>query len=259
MYETIQGNGIVEKYIQKFDAKFYMIKHNGYYGFFLISPKGTYICAGGRLKKIDKSFDLKRLNDEFLNMVGKYLYILFPYRSAQEKLFNAVKDFGGKGTIHGCIIDIDFCNHIMLNPIDGSISYYYSPEFGIIELYDDILTLLEKHNPELAVQYEEALQHANGQLMPQLTYTGSNAIQKIDIKNSVYTISNRINQLQRLFDKKILRDWNNDLLSRKDVGSMIICNKVPGQPLTPTQEAILDAMKDRPVEPDEDCLEITPE
>ena len=95
--------------------------------------------------------------------------------------------------------------------------------------------------------------------MPQLTYTGSNAIQKIDIKNSVYTISNRINQLQRLFDKKILRDWNNDLLSRKDVGSMIICNKVPGQPLTPTQEAILDAMKDRPVEPDEDCLEITPE
>lgn len=35
---------------------------------------------------------------------------------------------------------------------------------------------------------------------------------QIDIKNSIYAISNRMNQLQRLFDKKILRDWNEELL-----------------------------------------------
>ena len=39
---------------------------------------------------------------------------------------------------------------------------------------------------------------------------------KIDIKNSVYALSNRLNQIQRLFDSKILRDWNEELLHKQD-------------------------------------------
>ena len=31
---------------------------------------------------------------------------------------------------------------------------------------------------------------------------------KIDIKNSVYSISNYMRQIQRLFDSNILREWN---------------------------------------------------
>ena len=33
---------------------------------------------------------------------------------------------------------------------------------------------------------------------------------KIDIKNSIYTLSKRINQLQRLFDSNVLREWNDE-------------------------------------------------
>ena len=36
---------------------------------------------------------------------------------------------------------------------------------------------------------------------------------KIDIKNSVYSISNYMRQIQRLFDSNILRDWNEDIVS----------------------------------------------
>lgn len=36
---------------------------------------------------------------------------------------------------------------------------------------------------------------------------------KIDIKNSVYSISNYMRQIQRLFDSNILRDWNEDIIS----------------------------------------------
>ena len=35
---------------------------------------------------------------------------------------------------------------------------------------------------------------------------------KIDIKNSVYSISNYMRQIQRLFDSNILRDWNEDII-----------------------------------------------
>ena len=38
-------------------------------------------------------------------------------------------------------------------------------------------------------------------------------ISKIDIKNSVYSISNYMRQIQRLFDSNILRDWNEDIIS----------------------------------------------
>ena len=36
---------------------------------------------------------------------------------------------------------------------------------------------------------------------------------KIDIENSVYSISNYMRQIQRLFDSNILRDWNEDIIS----------------------------------------------
>ena len=42
-------------------------------------------------------------------------------------------------------------------------------------------------------------------------------LEKIDIKNSPYAFSIRMNQLQRLFDKKVLRDWNEDLLHKTDI------------------------------------------
>ena len=210
MKEHIEGNGLVEREIRTNNARFYMIKHSGYYGFFLVSSKGTYICAGGRIKKISKSPDIEQFHADFSRMIKQYMRILSPYRNAQEQLSEAVRSFGGDGTIHGCIIDIDFYNHIMLNPSDGAITYYYSPEFGQVEIYNDLMSLLENHNDALAAQYRKLLRSSDHEIMSQPSTT---ELIQIDIKNSVYAVSNRMNQLQRLFDKKILRDWNDDLLS----------------------------------------------
>jgi len=38
-------------------------------------------------------------------------------------------------------------------------------------------------------------------------------LHKKRIKNSVYSISNYMRQIQRLFDSNILRDWNEDIIS----------------------------------------------
>lgn len=214
MNEHIQGNGLVEHQIQTNGAKFYMIKHKGYYGFFMVAPKGTYICSGGRIKKISKSTDIKQFDTDFLDMVEKYLKILSPYRNAQEQIAKIVKSFGGEGKIHGCIIDIDFFNHIMLNPSDGSMTYYYSPIFGMVQTYNNLLNLLDDHNKILAEQYRKQLKSADSEQISEKQIACITDIVKIDIKNSVYAVSNRINQIQRLFDKKILRDWNDELLLR---------------------------------------------
>lgn len=212
MNEHITGNGLVEHQLKTQDAHFYMIKHKGYYGFFLVSPKGAYICAGGRIKKISECNEIERFDADFLHMIKTYMGALSPYRYAQEQISESIKSFGGEGTIHGCIIDIDFFNHVMLNPSDGSITYYSSPMFGAVQIYSSLMALLDNHNKTLADQCRKQLKSPENMLLPEAQIKRVGEIVKIDIKNSVYAISNRINQLQRLFDKKILRDWNENLL-----------------------------------------------
>ena len=45
-------------------------------------------------------------------MIEKYIVALTPLRKAQEKLSAYIKSFGGDGSIHGTIVDIDFENSI---------------------------------------------------------------------------------------------------------------------------------------------------
>lgn len=212
--ENIKGNGQVEKIVKKDDAGFYMIKHNNFYGFFLISSKASYVCAGGRIKKTKKYRTIDEFDKDFLVMVSQYLKIMSPYRRIQEEISRHVKSLGGSGKIHGSIVDIDFYNHIMINPIDGKITYYYSPVYGEIETFKTLKALLEKHNKEMVEQYIKYYDSSVKLITPDNEYDELSEIIKIDIKNSVYTYSNKINQIQRLFEKKILRDWNDDLLSQ---------------------------------------------
>ena len=215
MGDRIKGNGIVDYQLKTSNAKFYMIKHNGYYGFFLLNHKGAYICAGGRITKISNCNDIEYYNEKFLQMIEKYIQIMSPYRYAQEKIAKQVRSFGGDGKIHGCIIDIDFFSHIMLNPHDGTVTYYYSPMFGAVQSYDTILALLEAHNEDMATKYRKLLEtkgDSNTAVTVNVESNKPSTLVKIDIKNSLYSVSGKINQLQRLFDKKILRDWNENIL-----------------------------------------------
>lgn len=50
--------------------------------------------------------------------------------------FKALKKLGFEGTIHGLIVDINDTNHIMVNPTDGSITFYYSPDFGFVKTFE---------------------------------------------------------------------------------------------------------------------------
>lgn len=217
MGESINGSVPIERQITKNNAGFYMIKHHGYYGFFLTSLDNSYICVGGMIRKLGEPMDIEEIYDVFPRMVKKYIDILSRYREAQEHISKKVMSFGGVGSIHGCIVDIDFTSHILLNPFDGTAIHYYSPSPGKIMVYDDLLSLLESHSPALAGQYKKQIESNNQQLFPKnrVTAAATNLIQ-VDMQNSVYSISKRINQFQRLFSSRILRGWNNDLLSTND-------------------------------------------
>ena len=102
----------------------------------------------------------------------------------------------------------------MLNPQDGAVTFYHSPMFGVIKPYDNLVELLDMHSPELAGKYRERLEsnEFNKLSVSKETHLDGEFI-KISIKDSLYSLSRKIKQLQRLFDSKVLRDWNADLLT----------------------------------------------
>lgn len=223
--ESIQGAGLVERQLKTGNAKFYAIKKQGFYGFFVVNQKtGTKICAGGRIKTISKIKNIDYFAESFSEVVMQYLSMLAPYRKIQEKISTEIRTLGLSGKIHGCIIDVDFFNHIMVNPLDGQVTYYYSPNFGMVLPFESFSVMLEqvlqngslseKQSKGAIEQFTMMLEHKKDNLITRKIQELSeyaNQMVKVDIKGSVYSISNRMNQLQRLFDSNILRDWNEEV------------------------------------------------
>lgn len=218
-YIYLNGTKRIENYVNN-GSKLYMIKEKGYYGFFVVCEKkakglsvGTFICVGGRIRKVNHAADIEYYRNKFSDMVNTYLTILTPYRSAQERIAKVVRSFGGEGTIHGFIVDIDFYNHIMLNPADGKITFYYSPFYGLVQEYSTVYDLLSARKPALLERSLEQAKLTEGR-DDSLVFTKEipkSGFVQVDIKNSPYIGSMKMNQLQRLFDAKVLRGWDDSL------------------------------------------------
>lgn len=219
--EPIQGVTVLNKNL--INAKLYMMKYCGYYGFFIISERNTKICVGGKVKNINKIKNLNDLYACFQNVLVMYIRILAPYRTLQEKIAREIKEiskmgvntWGIEGKIHGCIIDVDYYHHIMVNPLDGKITFYYSQTWGQVQTFKNYFSLLEHINGGLPEKQKRLLLEKQKQelttkdmLISVENINESPEVKHIQLRNSVYSYSYTIKQLQRLFDSNILREWN---------------------------------------------------
>lgn len=212
--ENLEGNKIAERMIKENNCKFYMIKRSGYYGFFLLSPQKAYILAGGRVTCIGKNKDLNYYYEKFESMIKAYIKLLKSYRLYQEQIANWIRSFGGSGKIHGCIVDIDFDNHVEISLLNGCVSFYNAPRFGTIQTYSSMEELLRLELPSLLKQYKKTTSNIlenRKNIAPKLKEP-----LKVDTKNGEYGISRRVQQVQYLFSCHLLRVWNEKLLEPKD-------------------------------------------
>ena len=217
--ERIQGTRLIENQIKNYGEKFYMIKHKGKYVFFLISHINTKICIGGKIKTISNCSDIEHFDKIFDKMVNKYIELFAPYWKYINQMASEVKSLGYCGDVHGCIVDLDFCNHIMINPLDQKVTFYNSPTMGFVKIFDNLENLITYMNNGyiLNIEKKKMLElKKNNAIISKTSQEISQEVGeliKIDIKNSVYSISNYMRQIQRLFDSNILRDWNEDIIS----------------------------------------------
>lgn len=185
----------------------YMLKKNEYYCFIHQNKsKELTILNGAQRKRLD----IKDVNYYYDRMDTVIAYIKTPldkYTSVQKQIAKEVKAIGGSGKIHGAIIDIDFYNHIYVNPEDLTITGYWAWDMINKIVFPSIPRLLESKCPLLYDNYTKLL---NDKTENALTLIRSekeltNGAQ-VYLETNIYRASREIKKMQKL-SANILGVW----------------------------------------------------
>ena len=107
----------------------------------LDSVSGLYLLNGGKRQKL--YYDIRYYYNNLPEYVTRVRDALLPYQKALSMVSDEVKLIGGTGTVHGCIVDIDFFKHVYLNPFDGKVTPYFAFNITDKVVFDNMILLLE--------------------------------------------------------------------------------------------------------------------
>lgn len=237
------GDGAVLYKAIKNDAILYVVKRNGYYGFFLLkdkgSNKGISIVNGGTTKRITSIPDMEIICHTFDEIINAYLSAMMPLRNLQEKISNELKALGFSGEIHGTIVDVDFYHHINFNPIKNEFEFYYAAVLGEKCSYESFDAMMLDYKSDFldekkaVKKYFEFKKSNKSNLLTSLlpnmntlglssglktisqNKKGFNNTRKVDLRDEDYTLSRKVSPLQRLFDGHVLRAFDLHIIGQE--------------------------------------------
>ena len=186
-----------------------MLKKNGIYMFFGYSSKTKkhYILDGARIRKMEYNFDHYYFYMEVYYLKIKNL--VAPIQRKLKDISQFVQRMGGDGRIHGCIVDIDFFNHLYYNLFDGKVTAYHAIDVVDKTVYPSIGKLLEAQRPDLYGKYLD-IESNNGNLIISESQIVNEGFKFLE--TDIYKYSNKYINLQYVTEKKIIRNWNENIL-----------------------------------------------
>ncbi len=208
----------------KYPGDLYALKHAGVYMFVLESASGLCLLEGGRRHKLD--YDIDYYFDNLPEYVRKVHCAFAPYRKALSLISDEVSAIGGAGTIHGCIVDIDWFNHVYLNPFDGKITPYFAVNMTGKLVFNDMESLLKTSPlpPRLiggVPMFTHYLSLAKEERLPILSRNANKKwdlamVPRVVLDKSMYEPSRIMRSIQYIFDQNVLRIWNDAVLLIED-------------------------------------------
>ena len=195
----------------------YMLKKNNHYCFLARLKSGKLsILNGGRGSTLLIK-DINYYYDQMEEEIEQISSPLSQYTSIQKQISETIKSFGGEGRIHGCIVDIDFYNHIYVNPIDLTVKGYYAKDMVRKWVYNSIPALLEEHSPVLYKNYLHMLENRSpNELVPFATNDESTNPAGVEyFETDIYRASRDISKMQKIHNN-VLCYWNDNILDAKD-------------------------------------------
>lgn len=250
------------KFTRTHSIKF--IKNSGYFMFVSVAEKGTTcLLQGGSLRSLKKPLQyyynrLPEYATTILQKFSKYWDALYSIskqiqavafdeeemKKEYEKYISECKkqhcesldfDFWDRykgnaykfsGKVHGCIVDIDFFNHIYLNPFDGTITPYSALSMYMKYVYKNIPSLIATQRPEMLPAFNRAIEENTDKessalvladskekrTLPVLEKHEIDAYNELVTDTSMYGISNRMKLLQEIYDHGLIVVWYDNVL-----------------------------------------------
>lgn len=208
----------------KYPGALYALKHGGVYMFVLESASGLCLLEGGRRHKLD--YDIDYYFDNLPEYVRKVRCAFAPYWKALSMISDEVSAIGGTGTVHGCIVDIDWFNHVYLNPFDGKVTPYFAMDMTGKLVFNNMESLLETSPfpPQLTSGVSMLTRYSSLAKEERLPILSRNVNKKWDLAmvpqvvldRSMYEPSRVMRSIQYIFDQNVLRVWNDAVLSIED-------------------------------------------
>lgn len=198
-----------------YQGQIYMLKRNGLYMFLLETSVSLYLLIGGKIEKL-KDYDVDYYYDN-MSLYGQNVRnAIKPYQQALEAISKEVKSFGGRGVIHGCIVDISYYSHIYVNPFDGRIALYWALDMTQRLVFKNIKKLLEEKEPQLMERFKHELKKNNLQILGKPIVKRSDieipTIPKWVIGTKMYLPSRIMRSVQYIWSQNVIRVWNEDIL-----------------------------------------------
>ena len=221
VYEYIQfnyGMNIQMDYKRSDIECIYMIKREGMYMFLgkKCNSNKLYFMEGGKTRKIAVQ-DVEYYFENIIFYIEKIKEPYEIYYNFLKELSAFVKQFGGEGTIHGAIVDIDFFNHIYVNPLDGTISFYYATSIVDKYLYPNLKKLLKAKRKDLLHRYIKCIESTTENTASLIRTMDSGAIslpQSVP-ETDIYRMSNLLRKFQYIHEKSVLRVWDEEFINKE--------------------------------------------
>lgn len=217
------GRGIQMEYFRQ-QGDIYALKQKGIYMFMLQYGLGLYLLRGGQKLNVFHGLEYYAANLE--KYVEKIQMAFRPYRNALDKIAAEVKRFGGSGYVHGSIVDIDFYNHIYLDPFDGYLMPYFAfdvagrREFRSVQelLESSPLPALGSDGKPLLSAYTKLLDAGGVSILAPTVKEDALAVVPKEVldEKDIYAPSRVMKSIQYLLDKGVVRVWNDAFLTMPD-------------------------------------------
>lgn len=274
-YYRDKSRGLRPKFPYTRSVKF--LKHNNFLMFISVSSSGsTCILQGGKLRKIQKPIqyyydNMIEYGNLILDKFSKYWNTLYSIANQlksvapdKEKVRKTIyaeyvqscKNWGFKildfeewyeekkdsisfsCKVHGCIIDLDYHNHIYVNPYDGTIAPYFAMSKYLKNVYKNVASLLSEKRPEMIEDFKNtfvlnkdettSLVVANSSKKNSLSNLSEDEIDLYNVSVtdvSMYNISDRMKLLQSIYDYKLIEVWYDDILPHYEIEGNVLENK----------------------------------
>ena len=207
---------------------FYIMNYKNYYALLGYHPKHNkfFIINGGKFK-LSNLLNFNSIDDIynwFVSVVDVLINSGFnEFNNRMVQLSELIKNLGFTGKKHGLIVDLDYENHIMINPISKSLIVYNSDQFswyqGFIQIpknqfgyLNDLLYIKLNNigvNGDLFDYHLNMLKpllnmSVNIEMVNDFLYKEDELYYYVDKHFNDYGMSRKYSDLSKLFDKNIL-------------------------------------------------------